>query len=218
VKTLIHMVPRSGAQEELAARIRDLASDLRERLTAATVNVMLRLEDDPMGRRTPYHATLEIYGDTVDAKAVEGVVAGLGERLNDLIHADLTTLLLGEDVVFMAADCAPIRYQYLMRRNSRFSHEAYLERYREIHAQFGLRTPGIVGYVQFHVDPEASRRLAGHAGLGVWGVDSVSELHLHSLETFLSAIAESTIGRESMADEEIFVDRACSYDFCSTVE
>jgi len=72
--------------------------------------------------------------------------------------------------------------------------------------------------VQFHVDAAASRRAAGRAGLGVWGVDSVSELHLESIESFLGAISKAPdVGREAMADEEIFVDRSNSYDFCSTV-
>jgi hypothetical protein len=151
--------------------------------------------------------------------AIESLVSGVGDALAAFAHPDLSTLLVGEDVVFSACERAPLRYQYLMRRNASFGHGAYLRRYREIHSQFGLRTPGILGYVQFHVEPEASRRAAEWAGLGVWGVDSVSELHLESLEAFLTAIAKAPeVGREAMADEQIFVDRGCSFDFCSTVE
>ena len=67
----------------------------------------------------------------------------------------------GEDVVFIEPESSTgVRYQYLMRRNASYSHSAYLKRYREIHSKFGLRIPGIKGYVQFHVDPAASRRVA----------------------------------------------------------
>jgi hypothetical protein len=48
-------------------------------------------------------------------------------------------------------------------------------------------------------------------------VDSVSELHLASLGEFLRAVAGSNVGAEAGADEERFVDRARSFDFCSRV-
>ena len=45
----------------------------------------------------------------------------------------------------------------------------------------------------------------------------VSELHLDSVERFLDEVSRSSIGREAMEDEELFVDRARSHDFCSAV-
>ncbi len=220
MKALIHIVPRGGAENAFESRIREVANALREKLEGpgAEVNVMLRLREDPFGPRTPHRGALEITGETVSLQVVESAVAGIGDFLEEMAHPDLSTMLVGEDVAFLPADCAPVRYQYLMRRNASFDHDAYLKRYREIHSQFGMRVPGIVGYVQFHVDPHASQRLAERYGLGVWDVDSVSELHLESLDTFLAAVAESPVGAEAAADEEVFVDRANSYDFCSTVE
>jgi len=220
VKALIHVVPCAGEEASFAGRIRTIAEELRQHPEAAglAVNVMFRVERDPFGPRTPYRAALEIDGEAAGAGTIESLVAGIGQPLAEVAHPDLSTLLMGEDVVFEASIHTPVRYQYLMRRNASFSHAAYLARYREIHAQFGLKTPGIRGYVQFHVDPEASRDAARRAGLGVWDVDSVSELHLESVETFLGAVASSSIGAEAIADEEIFVDRANSFDFCSKVE
>jgi hypothetical protein len=122
------------------------------------------------------------------------------------------------NAVFVASDRAPVRYQYLMRRNDRFDHDGYLTRYREVHSDFGVRTPGKLGYVQFHVDPDASRQGAGSAGLGVWDVDSVSELHLESLEAFLGEVVRWSGGKDAIADEEVFVDRPNSFDFCSRVD
>ena len=111
-----------------------------------------------------------------------------------------------------------MRYQYLMRRNASFDHDAYLERYREVHSRFGIETPGILGYVQFHVDPGASQRAAHRAGVGVWAADSVSELHLESHDAFIGQVSKWPGGREAIADEEVFVDRANSFDVCSAVE
>src|SRR4029434_2220805 len=101
---------------------------------------------------------------------------------------------------------------------SAFQHATSLEYYRTKHSRFGLETPGHLGYVQLHVHPAASRRAAARAGLGVWGFDSVSELHLESQETFLRALAEAGFGREPIVDEELFVDRTASLDLCSMVE
>jgi len=221
MKALIHIVPRAGAEESFEEGIREVAARLRRRPEAAAVEVtaMLRLENDPLGPGTPYRAALELRGKSATAATIEALVSGLGEGLAEVAHPDLSTMLLGEDVAFIPCERAPVRYQYLMRRNASFSHEAYLMRYREIHSRFGLKTPGILGYVQFHVDADTSRRAAGRAGLGVWGVDSVSELHLESLETFLEAITrEPEVAREAVADEQVFVDRGNSFDFCSQVE
>lgn len=68
------------------------------------------------------------------------------------------------------------------------------------------------------MDAEASHRLAREAGVGVWGVDSVSELHLASLERFFEGLKKGDGGAGAIADEEIFVDRGRSWDFCSTVD
>ncbi len=220
VKALLHVVPRAGALDAFDDRLREIAGELRDHPDAPQViaTPMFRLAQDPFGADTSYRGTLEVAGEALDEDLLKTLLSGLGDRIADVAHPDLSSLLLGRDVVFVASQRAPVRYQYAMRRNSSFDHEAYLERYREIHSRFGVETPGILGYVQFHVDVDASRRAAGRAAIGIWGVDSVSELHLASVEAFLAEVAKSQIGREAVADEEVFVDRAQSHDFCSHVE
>lgn len=210
MKLLAHLAPAPGAEPELAARLREVASELAGREGGAAS--LERVPRDPFGAKTPWRCTLELRGgeDALLARA-----AGLAARLGPLVDAAASTALLGHEHVFVASQRSPVRYQYLMRRRADFSHEAYLVRYREVHAQFGLRTPGILGYVQLHVDPAASRRAAAASGFGVCDVDSVSELHLASLGAFLRAVSASPIGAEAVADEERFVDRARSFDFCS---
>jgi hypothetical protein len=220
MKALIHVAPRAGAGEAFERRLREIAGEWRNdpRADVLAINLMLRLPDDPLGRRTAFRAAFEITVDVGGPDTIAPLVHGLDRRLDDVAHPDLSTVLFGEEVVFVAGERAPIRYQYLMRRNASFDHDAYLKRYREIHSAFGVKTPGILGYRQVHVDPERSRELAGLAGLGVWRVDSVSELHLESLESFLAAVAGSEVPKEAAADEEIFVDRRNSFEFCSTVD
>lgn len=220
MKALIHLVPRSGTLGSFESRVREIAQGLRESPEAegAELNVMLRIKDDPFGKRTQIRAAIELIDREATVASLANQLRGLDRRLEDLVHVDLSSLLVGEDVVFIACQKTPIRYQYLMRRNASFSHENYLKRYRDVHSRFGIETPGISGYTQFHVDPEASRRVAGSAGLGIWAVDSVSEFHLESVETFLAEVSQSSIGVEALADEEVFVDRANSYDFVSRIE
>ena len=219
MRALIHLVPRGGAGGRFASRIAALVAALRERAAprGLAVNALHRLERDAFGKHTPFRACVEVIAGDGPGEIAE-LLADLGPQVDDVAHPDASTLLLGSDAVFIASDRAPVRFQYLMRRNASFTHETYLEYYRTKHSRFGLETPGVLGYVQLHVDIDASRRAAGRAGLGIWGFDSVSELHLASQEAFLRALAESGFGTEPIADEEVFVDRPNSLDLCSAVD
>jgi hypothetical protein len=221
VKSLMHLVPCAGLEPgDFGERLAELAITLARRPDASGHEIvsMSRLESDPFGPRTPWQGTLEIAGQGATEAALAELVGASAEALEGVAELEQSTLLLGQEVVFIAAQRAPIRYQYLMRKGEDFSHESYLRRYRDVHFQFGVRTPGIDGYVQFHVDSELSRRLAEREGFGISDIDSVSELHLASLEFFLAEVAGSTIGAEAVADEKHFVDRAASFDFCSSVQ
>jgi hypothetical protein len=220
VKALVHLAPRAGATTGLSDALRTLATELRSQPAADAVSIstLQRLADDPLGPQTEYHGTLEVSGEAASAADLTELLAGLGDHVTDVADPARSTLLLGEDLVFVASDHAPLRYQYLMRRRADFDHAAYLARYRDIHAEFGLRTPGILGYSQFHVDQSASRAAAERAGLGVWEIDSVSQLDIASVEEFFAAVSKSSVPAEARADEERFVDRANSRDFISCVE
>jgi hypothetical protein len=206
-KLLAHLAPAAGAEAELAARL-----EAEARRPGAAV--LQRVERDPFGAKSPWRATLELRGE---AEELIAAANGLAARLGALVDVGASTALVGAEHLIIGSIGAPVRSQYLMRRRADFTHAAYLTRYREGHAQFGIRTPGHLGYVQLHVDPETSARAARAAGLGVCDFDSVSELHLASVREFVRAIASSSIGAEAVADEEHFVDRARSFDLCSRV-
>ena len=217
-KALLHLIPRDKAGARLQARLSGEVARLRAAKAPGidAVNFLAALENDPLGARSAYAATIEVRGGSSDD--VAQLLEGVGHELDDVVHADLSTVLIGEEQVFVSGPRAPVRYQYLMRRSAEFDRATYLKRYREVHSQFGIKTPGIFSYVQFYVDAEASRRLAASSGFGVWGVDSVSELHLASVEEFLAEVVNSDAGAEATADERHFVDRKQSVYFCSSVE
>jgi hypothetical protein len=220
MKALIHVQPVEARAEGFGDRFRD-AVDAMRLLPGASgleLNRLQRLDEDPLRHRAAYHGTLEIRGAETGRAEVESLTGELVSRLAPALDLANSCLVIGQEHVFIASARAPVRYQYLMRRNDHFDHEAYLTRYRDVHSQFGIRTPGILGYTQLHVDPEASRAASMHAGIGSWDFDSVSELHLESTESFLSEVARSTVAREASEDERVFVDRDNSCAFCSRVE
>ena len=220
MKLLVHLAPRRGAEPAVQTRLADLGAEIASRAPSfvASVATLWRVPGDPFGPATPWAGTLEVRGEEgARAPALAALADGLAARFGDGVHADLCTALLGRDRVFIASERAPVRYQYLMRRREGFTHESYLRRYAEVHSRFGFATPAIRGYVQLHVDPEATRAAARAAGFGGWEVDSVSELHMDSLERFLAEIAHSSIGADATADEEVFVDRPNSHAFASQV-
>lgn len=220
-KALIHLVPRSIEVAQFEARVREAGALLRRCLDrpGAQVNAMFRVADDPLGRRTLFRAALEVVGGDATMASLTSLAKSLEGVLNDAVHVDLSSFLVGEEMTFIdPGNDRPVRYQYLMRRRSTLSHEAYLEHYHEVHSRFGIETPGIEGYAQFRVDLDSSREAAHAAGFGVWSVDSVSELSLASVESFISAVSSSKIGPAATADERTFVDRRHSFDFISNVE
>ncbi|MGH0028392.1 MAG: EthD domain-containing protein [Myxococcota bacterium] len=214
MRALLHLAPRIHGESAFAERLAALAGEMAERAArrGARLTALERLADDPMGPHTPYRSVIELTGEALAPSLVEELTAGLGDALDDVAHVDLCTLLWGEDRVFVASAGAPVRYQYLMRRNARFTHDAYLKRYAEGHSRFGVEAPGKRGYVQFHGDPQTSRALAHAAGVGLWNVDSIAELHLDSKETWFRAMRDAGFGPEPLADEEHFVDRSRSWD------
>lgn len=220
MRALIHLVARHRAEDEFDTALRAEVDRIRAAASPSieAVNSMIRVDDDIFGPCTPYRGTIEITTREADRAEFCSLASGIADRFGDRIHADFSTALLGVDKVFIEPERTPVRYQYLMRRNAEFSHSSYLERYEEIHSQFGLKTPGIHGYVQLHLDLGASRTLAADAGVGVWEVDSVSELYLESVEAFVAALGSLENDGGAREDEEVFVDKARSHDFASHVD
>ncbi|MEZ5246747.1 MAG: EthD domain-containing protein [Acidimicrobiales bacterium] len=201
-RLILHLVARDGA---------DLGPAL-----AAVAEELTTMTRDPacfMGAASPFTAAVETTAGHRDT------LADLATALGDRVDRRRSMALVGTDRVFIEpASPTPVRYQYLMRRRHDFTHDDYLARYESIHSGFGLRTPHIEGYVQLHVDLEASRGLGEATGLQAEPCDSMSELHLRSVEHFLEGIIDDPeIGRLATEDEERFVDRPRSFGFAHRV-
>ena len=212
------LASRAGCREALAARLRQAAAEVQgpDRVLA-----LVELADDPFPAANPlcrpYEAVLEL--ERNEGGAADSLVAHarpVMTALHELVHADLSGALVGVPHHIIPCDPSPQRYLYLMRRKAGTTHEQYLDYYFHHHSRFGPRTPGILGYTQFHCDLEASAAAAHELGAGVHAVDSVSELHFDGLGAFFAGTADGRLGAEATADEERFVDRANSVSFCTT--
>lgn len=218
-KALILFAARDRRKDELAEQVSALTRQLLEGIAGDDTNAagLVSRENDVLRISTApvraYDATIELETDA-GGRALVDSVAEMGAKVADVVHGDLSAILVGRDLIFKECDPQPIRYQYLMRRRADFSHEAYLKRYEEIHSQFGTKQGGVRGYTQFHVDLELSQAAARNAGFGICAVDNVSELHIASMDEFAQALGTSN-GQDAMADEELFVDRPNSVMFTS---
>jgi hypothetical protein len=201
-RALLHLVAANGA---------DLALEV-DQLDAA-ITVMHRDPSCFHGAGSPQTVALETAAAGADA------LTHAAESLGPLIDPARSMAIVGADRVFIEPpEPTPVRYQFLMHRRSDFTHDDYLARYESIHSEFGIRTPNLDGYVQLHVDLDASRELGASTGLMAEPCDSMSELHLRSVEHFLEGItAHPEVGQEAMEDEERFVDRARSFGFAHRV-
>jgi hypothetical protein len=218
MKHLLLFAARGGTREVLDEAVVDEAQRIAE-VAGITAVAMRQVPDDPFGSAMPgmrtFDATIEVRGD--DDAVLRSAIAGVDDRLGAVIHADLSAALAGVDNVEIPCVPTPVRYQYVMRRKVDITHEQYLDHYVNRHARFGHVTPGIEGYTQFHVDDTSSAAAAAAAGFGVWRADSVSELHLESVEKFLTGLATSNPADGALEDEERFVDRRNSVMFTSAI-
>jgi len=218
------LAARGGCRGALADSVTGIAAEAARRLGRDVRAIVLtELDEDPFPRANPlcrpYDAVLELQADaSVGADALLAALGGIGSRLSELIHVDLSGALLGAPQEIISCEPTPLRYLYLMRRRAHTTREAYLDYYFHRHSRFGFATPNVAGYTQFHVDPRASALAAARLGLGSTLVDSVSELHLDSLEAFLAGIHDGRLGIEAVADEERFVDRENSVSFCTATQ
>jgi len=210
---------RGGCTDALFDRLDDEGPRAKKSSPAARVIGLTQVPNDqfplanPLCR--PYEAVLELQTDAADdGDALVSSLKATADRCADVIHRDLSAVLVGIPHEIIPTSPTAVRYLYLMRRKSTHTRDQYFDYYFNNHSRFGHRTPGIVGYTQFHVDDTRSRAAASTLGVGTWGADSVSELHLNSVDEFFAALATApTLGDEAGADEETFVDRANSKSF-----
>jgi len=226
VRIQVVVAARGGCRPEVADVLGAAAERAAGVGTPDGIRVVLltQFDDDPFPLANPlarpYDAVLEVQapaaGDPVGVtNRLVAALSGIADLLRPVAHRDLSGVLVGAPQEIIPTALTPVRYQYFMRRRAGTLHADYIDHYFHRHSQFGFATPGIEGYTQFHVDPAATAVVATRLGLGAVGCDSVSELHLASVATFTTAIAESGFGMDAVLDEETFVDRANSVSITS---
>ena len=219
----LHFAAREHCTAALHDRVVAECRAAKTRMPAARVIGMTQIPDDqfplanPLCR--PYEAVLELQTPASDdAAALIAAVRTVPAEFDSLIQPDLSGVLVGVPHEIIPTPPTALRYLYLMRRKHTHSRAQYFDHYFNNHSKFGHRTPGIAGYTQFHVDDVVSRAAAAELGVGMWGADSVSELHLNSVEEFFAAlVGVPELGVDAVEDEERFVDRANSKSFTTKV-
>jgi len=222
LRVQVLLAARGGCRGELPAALAGVAVEAALTLGAeGRVIVLTEIDEDPFPRANPlcrpFDAVLELQTDArIGLDALVGSVDGIGCGLADVVHVDLSGVIVGAPQSITPCEPTPLRYLYFMRRRAHTTRDEYLDYYFHHHSRFGFATPNIAGYSQFHVDPDASAVAAARLGLGSTVVDSVSELHLDSLESFFAGIGDGRLGEEAAADEALFVDRDNSVSICTT--
>jgi hypothetical protein len=220
-KALVLLTAKPSTKQRLITEAKQFATVLLERIESRRkcVNVMARLARDPFAltSKLPGHdVTIELRADA----ELAAFTLAISEAVNDLrsVSADPvgTVVLIGCDYLFRPCPPHAIRFQYLMRRRSDLTHEAFARHYGEVHSEFGYKTWGVKGYAQLHVDPLASAEALRASGLGACNFDGVSQLYMPAITKFL--LASPINGARGMVkDEKRFVDRDNSIMFVSRV-
>lgn len=224
VRVQVLLAARGGCRSALRDAVRTVADEVMTGLgPSARVMVLTQIEEDPFPGANPlcrpFDVVLEVQAAaSVGVAALVGSLADLAGRLDELVHRDLSAVAVGTVQDLLPCAPSPLRYLYVMRRRAGSTHEQYVDHYFHSHSSFGFRTPNIEGYTQFHIDAEPTTGAAAVIGFTPSGADSVSELHIGSLDEFFAGIGDGRLGAEAMADEETFVDRNNSVSFCTTTE
>ena len=178
----------------------------------------MRVETDPFAAQYPGRSGFEamlavdLPEDGTSPDRLIEIAHGADTRLGELVQPDLSGALIARRRRILGCE-APIRFVYLMRHKAGQTTAAFQSYWGSGHAEFGRQTQGITGYDQLHVEPAASRTAAREAGFGVHRIDGVPELHMDSLEGFLSKSVGSSTGNAAIEDEKNFVDGHNSVGF-----
>jgi hypothetical protein len=224
VRVQLLLAARGGCRDELSDAASAVAEVAAQSLgDDGRVILLTQIENDPFPSANPlcrpFEAVLELQAAVkVGVERLSAAVDGIGDRLAEVIHTDLSGVLVGAPQAIIECAPTPLRYLYLMRRRAHTTRASYFDYYFHQHSRFGFATPNIAGYTQFHVDTAASQSVARQLGLGSTVVDSVSELHIDSLESFFAGIGDGRLGAEAAADETRFVDRENSVSFCTVTK
>lgn len=219
-KLLLMLDPSDAKPAELEAT---LLGQLRPHCagrSGAAVQLMRAADPDPLFNPKSKHPrpalVLELIvppGELLSSK-VDELLAPALEGLS--LSASSLALMMYEHA-FIPCGPQAFHHHFLMVKKPEFSDADYLDYYVHRHSRMGPKTPGIAGYSQNYIDPSGSKSIAALLGLQTRPVNSISELKLASVESFLTHPDLPATGAEAIADEKRFVDRRNSVAFTSEV-
>jgi len=191
----------------------------------STLQVMASLEEDILlNKARPNHvADVTVQIKTQPGQTLQPALdawAGLQGQLGGELDREGSMALVMREQRWLplSASSQPVYYHYLMVRKPGFNAADYEDYYLHFHHRFGFKTAAIDGYSQNMIDNQSSRALSETLGLGGhYEVDSISELHLPSVEAFIASPSIPKIGPLAAEDEARFVDREASISYCSDV-
>jgi hypothetical protein len=117
-----------------------------------------------------------------------GCLEEIRQCAGDAIDRSRSAAVAGTDVVILEGE-GPVRLIYGMRRKSGTSHAEFCRYWEKRHTSVTRITPGVAGYRQLHADPDASKRAAEAAGVGLHDIDGVALHWYPSVHDFASVVA-----------------------------
>jgi hypothetical protein len=213
-QAMVLVAARQGVEDVLDDRLGAEIEAVLDGLGAGdrAAVLMRQVPDDPFRAMYPlprgFDAVLQFSIDGVPDERVIGSFAGLGERLGDVIHTDLSGVVVGDAHTEVGPADSDSRYLYPWRHKAGRPLDECQAYWRDHHAEFGRRLPGILGYDQFHTDAPTSKAAARAADLAVWQVAGMVVLYLPSVQEFIDAVVGTEISTDALEDELTFMDTA----------
>ena len=184
------------------------SSFLKERLAMLpdgerSGRVLVRLPDDPMrghitdGRPT-YEAILEI-GPVPRPETLVESLRGASSALSDLADIGASAVIAGSTAVIKPGT-GDLQLSFIMSRRPDMTAAEFHRYWRYEHVRHA-HTDGMVGYHQFHGDPDLSDQLAAASGFDRCDVDGIAECYLDSVAGFTANSPTDRGDRVNFADE-----------------
>lgn len=218
-KALLLLQATEGQVDALQAALSSALDAVVGTVDDTTAQLMVAAEPDffyvPQAPHQRPDLVLELV--TAPGKPLASVYPKLSELLLDQPVSKASEVFVMQTRNYIQAPAQPYHYHYLMLKKPGFSTADYVDYYSKFHCRMGFNTPGIAGYWQNYIDPEASATLAQLLDLTTRDVTSISELSMQSTEDFVSDPATMAVAEPAAQDEERFVDRTQSVAFTSRV-
>ncbi len=222
-KIVLYISAGNGKQDSLLAAAKTFVNSDFVSSNGLQLALMAPLAGDPLSVPvdSEFIARLDLAVEIMlphgqPLKPLLGALKKALQPVLELADEDNSYSLIGYHRVFKESGPKTLRYHYLMYRREDFGRADYLDYYTHHHYQFGIKTP-LIDYYQTYIGHESTLELADFLGLKAIDAENISEMHLDSMDAFLSTDVMADIGPAAAEDEARFVDRANSTSFTMEV-